>query len=146
VACDVVLPFHGHLDYVREALEGLLEQEGADAVIHLVDDASREDTEPFLRYWASDRRVRTYRNECNVGPFVSFNNVSAYRETGLLAVQDADDVSLPHRLRTAGNALRLADADVFGGRSWVFDDAWVRRAGGSVLRRRGRVRHEPRYR
>jgi GT2 family glycosyltransferase len=146
VACDVVLPFHGHLDYVRQALEGLLAQEGADVVIHLVDDASPEDTEAFLRSWRGNRRVRTYRNTRNLGQFASFNNIFAFRETDLLAVQDADDVSLPGRLHRAGNALRLADADIFGGRTWVFDDGWAQRAGGSVLLGRKTARLTPNYR
>jgi GT2 family glycosyltransferase len=122
VACDVVLPFHGHLDYVQEAMQSLLDQEGAKVVIHLVDDASPEDTEPLLRYWGTHRRVRTYRNERRLGQFTSFNNVLPYRETGLMAVQDADDISLPQRIWLAGNALRLADADIFGGRTRRFWD------------------------
>ena len=36
VACDVVLPFYGHLDYVEQALESLLQQQKCDLVIHLI--------------------------------------------------------------------------------------------------------------
>jgi hypothetical protein len=42
-------------------------------------------------------------------------------ETNLVAIQDADDISLPHRVRLAGNHLRLADADIFGGRFETFE-------------------------
>jgi GT2 family glycosyltransferase len=126
VACDVVLPFHGHLDYLEEALRSLLDQEGAELVIHLVDDASSEDTEPVLRYWGGHRRVRTYRNERNLGQFVSFNNVFPYLETSFVAVQDADDMSLPQRIHRAGNALRLADADIFGARLRQFGEQWAK--------------------
>jgi hypothetical protein len=41
-------------------------------------------------------------------------------ETGLVAVQDGDDVSLPCRIRAAGNALRLSGAEIFGGRTRRF--------------------------
>ncbi len=123
IACDVVLPFHGQLPFVREALESLLDQEGAEPVIHLIDDASPEDTSSFLRFWASHRRVRTYRNERNLGQFISFNNVLPFLETSLVAVQDADDISLPHRLHYSGNLLRLAGAELFGGRTRLFGDA-----------------------
>jgi glycosyltransferase involved in cell wall biosynthesis len=115
VACDVILPFHDHLDYVEQSLPSVLEQEGADVTVHLVDDATPEGSEEFLRRWARHPRVRAYRNRQNVGQFASFNNVIPFVESDLVAVQDADDISLPHRLALAGNALRLAGADIFGG-------------------------------
>ena len=52
VACDVVLPFWGQLDHVRQALEGLLAQENADIVIHLIDDG----------------RPKTPTRSCVIGP------------------------------------------------------------------------------
>lgn len=125
VACDVAVPFHGHLDFLQEAIKSLLDQEGADLVIHLVDDASPEDTEPFLRYWQTHPRVRTYRNERNLGQFVSFNNLFPYLETSFVAVQDADDISLPQRVHRAGNALRLADADIFAAGLREFGGKWA---------------------
>lgn len=120
VECDVVLPFHGHLDYVGQALPSVLEQEGAEAVVHLVDDGTPEGAEELLRYWGSHPRVRTYRNSRNLGQFLSFNNIFPYLETRLIAVQDADDISRPHRLHWSGNLLRLADAEIFGGRTRHF--------------------------
>lgn len=114
VACDVVLPFWGQLDHVRQAMESLLAQQDADLVIHLIDDATPEDTDAFLRHWAAYPQVRTYRNVRNLSQFTSFNNVAPYFETDLVAVQDGDDISLPHRIQFAGNMLRLSGADIFG--------------------------------
>ena len=114
VHVDVVLPFHGHLDYVEQALEGLLNQDRCHVVIHLIDDASPEDTSDFLQHWSNHCDIRTYRNRENIGQFQSFNNVVRYFETPLCAVQDADDISLPHRLWWAGQMLHYSDADVFG--------------------------------
>lgn len=122
VACDVVLPFHGRLDYVTEAMESLLQQTGCEIVIHVVDDASPEDTTDFLRSWSSLRNVRTYRNTRNIGQFQSFNNVFRYFETPLCAVQDADDISLPHRISQAGQMLHYSGADVYGGTVELFGD------------------------
>jgi GT2 family glycosyltransferase len=125
VACDMVLPFYGHFDYVEEALHGALGQDNADVVIHLVDDHSPEDASKLLKKWSTHPQVRTYRNTENIGQFASFNNVIPFVETELVAVQDADDISLPCRICTAGNLLRLADADIFGGRIELFGDQWV---------------------
>lgn len=122
-ACDVVLPFFNHLDYVGEALESLVNQEGADVTIHVVDDASTEDTADLRRRWNGNPHIRFYRNQTNIGQFMSFNNVSEFCETGLMAVQDADDVSLPNRICVAANHLRLSDAEFFGGAVTVFGDS-----------------------
>ena len=125
VEVDVVLPIHGHLDYVDQALEGLLNQERCNLVIHLIDDASPEDTTDFLRHWSKHCDIRTYRNRENIGQFQSFNNVVRYFETPLCAVQDADDISLPHRLWWAGQMLHYSDADVFGATVELFGDEHV---------------------
>lgn len=125
VAIDVVLPFHGHLDYVEQALEGLLNQQRCDVVIHLIDDASPEDASAFLRHWSKQPNIRTYRNRENIGQFQSFNNAVRYFETPLCAVQDADDISLPGRMWWAGQMLHYADADVFGATVELFGDEQV---------------------
>lgn len=122
VRCDVVLPFRGQLDYVREALEGLLHQDHAVAIIHLIDDDSQEDTTEFLNEWAAHPQLRVYRNRENIGQFQSFNNVSPYWETDLVAVQDADDISLPHRLSWSAEMLARSGADYFGAAVELFGD------------------------
>jgi hypothetical protein len=79
-------------------------------------------SEELLRHWCRHPRVRTYRNLRNLGQYSSFNNLVLALETGLVAVQDGDDISLPHRIHLAGNALLLSGADIFGGRVRVFGD------------------------
>jgi hypothetical protein len=122
VECDVVLPFHGQLDFVRQALDSVLEQQETSVVVHLVDDASPEDASGFLQEWQKHPRVRIYRNARNIGQFASFNNVFPFLETDLVAVQDADDISLPHRLHHAGNCLRLGQTDVYGAACETFGE------------------------
>ncbi len=122
VESDVVLPFHGSLHFLRQSVPSLIEQQGAEAVIHLIDDGTPGGADDALRYWGSHPRVRTYRNARNIGQFLSFNNVAPHFETRLVAIQDADDVSHPHRLRVSGNLLRLADAEIFAGGLHRFHD------------------------
>ena len=122
VESDVVLPFHGSLHFLRQSVPSLIEQQGAEAVIHLIDDGTPGGADDVLRYWGSHPRVRTYRNARNIGQFLSFNNVAPHFETRLVAIQDADDVSHPHRLRVSGNLLRLADAEIFAGGLHRFHD------------------------
>jgi Glycosyl transferase family 2 len=122
VESDVVIPFHGFLHFLRHSVPSMIEQQGGEAVIHLIDDGTPGGADDVLRYWGSHPRVRTYRNIRNIGQFLSFNNVARYFETRLVTIQDADDVSHPHRLRASGNLLRLADAEIFGGGLHRFHD------------------------
>jgi glycosyltransferase involved in cell wall biosynthesis len=121
-AVDVVLPFHNTVDFVHESLQSMLEQTGVDVVVHLIDDASTIDTSQDLERWNRDPRIRVYRNSRNVGPYMSFNNVSRFFETEFVAVQDADDISLPHRLSVGVASLRDSNADIFGAAVEMFGD------------------------
>ena len=121
--CDVVLPFRGHLGFVDESLRALLAQDGATAIVHLVDDATVESTDAFLAQWAAHPQVRTYRNETNIGQFASFNAVSRFFETPYAAVQDADDLSLPHRLAWSVAFLDRSGADLFAAAVELFGAA-----------------------
>ncbi len=118
--CDVVIPFRDQLDYVRESLDALLRQESVDLVIHLIDDASREPTEAFFAEYRQHEQFRFYRNTLNIGPFATFNNISEFAETPFIAVQDADDISLPQRFATCGELLELSGADMIAGRTEMF--------------------------
>lgn len=121
-AVDIVLPFYNTTDFVQESLHSVLEQNSVDVVVHLIDDASTVDTSGYLEKWSQDSRIRVYRNSRNVGPYVSFNNVSRFFETEFVAIQDADDISLPHRLHAATRSLQLSSADIFAGAVEMFGD------------------------
>jgi glycosyltransferase involved in cell wall biosynthesis len=121
-AIDVVLPFHNTIEFVYESLQSVLAQNGVDVVVHLIDDASTVDTSPHLEHWRREPRIRVYRNSQNIGPYVSLNNVSRFFETEFAAIQDADDVSLPHRLCTAITSLEMSSSDIFGAAVEMFGD------------------------
>ena len=120
--CDVVLPFRDQFDFVREAVAGLLGQLDADIVIHLVDDQSTESTAALFAELAEHSNIRFYRNRVNLGPFATFNNISYFAETPFLAVQDADDISLPNRLAESCRLLSLTGADLMGAATELFGE------------------------
>ncbi|MEZ5941982.1 MAG: glycosyltransferase [Planctomycetaceae bacterium] len=151
-SCDVVLPFHGQLEYVEQALVGLLESGNDDIVVHLIDDCSPVDTDALFRRWGVHRQVRTYRNVENIAQFQSFNNMFPYLETDLVAVQDADDISRPNRFAEAATLLHYADADYFGGAVEMFGDKTVHmpvmhetKQTSRMVRSRYRASYYPKY-
>ena len=143
VHCDVVLPFHGQLNYVRAALESAVDQDNADVVVHLIDDASPEDTDSFLRFWNTHPSVRTYRNVSNLGQFASVNNVFDRLESELIAVQDGDDLSLPGRISESGNALLHSGADIYGAAATDIDEHFTGTGRDDIVLERARKSQYP---
>jgi hypothetical protein len=123
--CDVVLPFRDHTEWVEEALDSLKAQEGAELVVHLIDDASEERAaaDALLRSWsAAWPAVRPYRNVEHIGQYFSANNVAGCLESDYLAIQDADDLSTPWRISDSLDLLEQHGADIVGGAMLPFGE------------------------
>jgi len=92
-------------------LDSLLEQQGCDFEIIVVDDGSTDDTASILaRYAARDERVRVFRRD-NAGLTLSLIFGCAQAIGEYIARQDADDLSLPDRLHVQSSYL-LAHPEV----------------------------------
>lgn len=99
---------HNGEPYLREAVESVLNQRLAgpvgrvrrpDIEFIIIDDASTDATPAILaEYAAADARLLVLRNETNVGLTRSLNRALQHATGRYIARQDADDISLPHRL------------------------------------------------
>lgn len=142
-ACDVVLPFRGGVEMAEQSIAGIVEQEGADTVVHLIDDGSPENVTDFLNRWKTHSNVRVYRNTKNIGQFASFNNIEPWMETEFAAVQDGDDISRPNRIRESCRHLQFTHCELFASATQMFgepelmkdvgheqldDGTWIRRS------------------
>lgn len=94
---SVVLTTYNGSRYVREAIDGILNQTFGDFELIIIDDASTDDTVEIAKGY-DDPRIRLIRNPENHG-------ISATRNIGIdaargayLAAMDHDDISLPQRL------------------------------------------------
>ena len=114
LACDVVLPFRGQLEFVQQAIDSILGQAGIAVTLHLIDDDTQQDIDGWLRQFLGDDRIRVYRNSKNIGQFLSFNNAAEFFETEWAVTQDGDDVSLPGRLAETVRIAKLCNADLVG--------------------------------
>lgn len=83
--------------YLERALDSVLSQTLPDFEFIIVDDASTDETPAILdRY--SDARIVVLRNKVNLGLTRSLNRGLRVTSGEFVARQDADDLSLPHRL------------------------------------------------
>jgi GT2 family glycosyltransferase len=96
---SVVMPVHNALPYLDKAVESVLTQTRHDFEFVIYDDASTDGSADRLAEWArSDRRIKLYRGDRNLGPAASSNEVVRRTSASLIARMDADDISLPDRL------------------------------------------------
>ncbi|HOW50664.1 MAG TPA: glycosyltransferase [bacterium] len=85
--------------YIRDAVESILADELRDIEVVVVDDGSTDATREVLSHIADDRIV-VLENGVNRGVAASFNRAMENATGGYIAFLGADDINLPHRLRT----------------------------------------------
>ena len=98
-AVSVIMAVHNGEAHIREAADSILSQTLSNLELIVVDDASTDATaEVLARY--DDPRIIRLRNERRLGPGGARNCALRMARAPLIAIQDADDISLPHRLET----------------------------------------------
>lgn len=85
-------------DYIRRAVDSILQQTFADFELIVIDDGSTDDTWLILsEAAANDRRLRLLRNDRNLGQTASMNKLWPLMRGDYVNRHDADDISLPDR-------------------------------------------------
>ena len=103
-AVSVVMAVHNGEAHLREAVNSILSQTLTKLELIVVDDASTDATaEVLAKYY--DPRICILRNECRLGPGGARNCALRMARAPLIAIQDADDISLPHRLESQAEFL-----------------------------------------
>lgn len=94
---SVIMAVYNGECHVREAVDSILAQSLGNLELIVVDDAS---TDATWRVLASchDSRLRVLRNPSRLGAAAARNRAIQTAQAPLIAIQDADDVSLPLRL------------------------------------------------
>jgi len=86
-------------EYLRDAVESILTQSFRDFEFIIIDDGSTDGSWDIITgYAAVDKRVVTLKNPENIGLTRSLNKGLAEARGAYVARQDADDISMPHRL------------------------------------------------
>lgn len=121
---SVIIRAFNSRKYIDYAIESVLAQTFQDFEIVVVDDASTDGTDRILHDYARrDERVRIVRNGSNQGPVKTMNIGLRCASGEFIAVHDADDVSLSHRLETQVDFLRAnPDVALMGGGAYFIDE------------------------
>nr|WP_246558803.1 glycosyltransferase family 2 protein [Hymenobacter piscis] len=96
---SVIIPVYNAGDYLRPAIESILQQTFQDFELIIVDDCSRDESLAVARSYQTDPRVRVLANERNRGRSFADNYGAEYARGKYIAKMDADDIALPHRLQ-----------------------------------------------
>lgn len=98
---SVVMPVYNASQYLAEAIESIVSQTFTDWELIIIDDGSTDDSKLIIkRYAQSDKRIRYYKNEQNMGVIRTLNKGINLSTGKYIARMDADDISLPTRFDT----------------------------------------------
>jgi glycosyltransferase involved in cell wall biosynthesis len=94
---SILMPVYNVQDYVREAVESILNQTYTDFELLILDDCSTDKTANIISQF-QDKRIRYHRNETNLGLSENLNGGIRMSKGEFLARMDGDDISMPTRL------------------------------------------------
>lgn len=95
---SVVMSVHNCEKHIKEAVDSVLSQTFTDFEFIIVNDGSTDGTADILKSYCDPRIILIHQQ--NIGLTKSLNRAIAGASGTLIARQDADDRSLPHRLAT----------------------------------------------
>lgn len=98
--------------FVKEAVESILHQTFQDFELLITDDASTDNTYNVLEPFKKDSRVKVFRNKTNKGYLKTCNDLFSKCSGKYITFQDADDVSVPERIKVLVNEFEKED-DLF---------------------------------
>jgi GT2 family glycosyltransferase len=99
--CVAIVTFNSER-YIRRCLEGVLEQEGVDTEIVVVDNASSDGTRSILRRFKN--RIRAIYNDRNLGYAEAQNQAIRSTSADWVFTLNPDVLLLPHFVRTLWDA------------------------------------------
>lgn len=95
----VFIPVYNKSEYVKEAVESILNQTYKEFELLIIDDCSTDDTLDKIRSFTDDR-IRIYVNQKNLGPGGSSNLAFELARGEYILRLDADDIAPPDRIES----------------------------------------------
>lgn len=112
---SVVMPTYNYGRFIHDAVSSILGQTCGRLELIVVDDASTDETVQLLRQLRDPRLSIIEREENSCSGVLARNDGMRQAQGTYIAVADADDVSLPHRLDLQMRCLEDRQLDFVGG-------------------------------
>ena len=130
IKVSVIMPIYNAYDYLRPAIDGVLDQTLKEIELICIDDGSTDSSFELIKeYQKKDERVRIV-TETNAGPALARNNGIKRARGEYLAFLDADDFFEPNLLeklyRTAKERdldIAISEYDIYNSRKATFESA-----------------------
>lgn len=121
---SVLMPTYNAEKYVNEAIESILSQTFTDLELIIIDDCSTDKTwEIIQKYKEKDKRIIAIKNEKNLGIAGNRNKLKKLAKGIYVVWQDADDISMPDRLKHQYEFMEMNQAvGICGGWLDFFND------------------------
>lgn len=93
----VLMPVYNGQDYLKSAIESVLNQTYSNLDLLIINDGSTDDSDKIITSF-SDNRIIYIENESNLGLIKTLNKGLKMIEGEYIVRMDADDICLPHKI------------------------------------------------
>lgn len=95
---SVIMSSYNRTQYIKEAIESILNQTYQDFELIIIDDCSKKETQDVIEQYAkNDERIIFLKNEHNMGPSNTRNRGFEIAKGEYIAIVDDDDICLPDK-------------------------------------------------
>lgn len=123
---SIIVACRNAQSWIEPCIESLLVQTASDFEILIADDCSEDDTWSILQDLArSDPRIRVMQNASRLYAGATRNRCLKEAQGEYVAIQDADDISVPTRIETLVSELEANDVSFVSSGFYLFDDEGV---------------------
>ncbi|MBR6445953.1 MAG: glycosyltransferase [Prevotella sp.] len=120
----IMATYNDPVEYLSQAIDSILNQTYENLELLIADDSTETETINAIdEYARKDARIIVVRKEQKMGIAGARNEALLKAKGQLIALMDADDVSLPDRLeKQVEFARKHVDIDLFGGHIYIIDE------------------------
>ena len=104
---SVLLPVYNGASFVQDAIDSIIGQSFSDWELIICDDGSNDNSREICQEATrKNKKIRFIANEKNYGIAKTMNRLVSLAQGTYLAIQEQDDISLPHRLEVEVKILK----------------------------------------
>lgn len=112
---SVLMTAYNREKYIGEAIESVLSSALTNFELIIVDDCSSDNTKLIAEnYQQSDKRVKLFANETNLGDYRNRNRAASLAQGKYIKYLDSDDIMYPHCLLVMAGAMEKFPEAGFG--------------------------------